>query len=218
MLNLQMFSNRGFLAPNAVGFLMSAGMFGSIFLLTLFVQQIQGATPLEAGLKTMPWTGTIMIVAPIAGVLAGRFGSRPVAFTGMLLQAVALCWIGVTAQVSTPYPELLPAFILGGLGMGLTFSPLSASVVNAVPGNLEGQASGGYNAIRELGGVFGVAILGAVFQHVAAAPAPASFMSGFHDAVFAGTVIVAAGTALAALLPGQVRTSQAATQFATEAA
>jgi EmrB/QacA subfamily drug resistance transporter len=201
MLNMRLFSARSFSVSNAVGFLMSAGMFGSIFLLTLFVQQIQGATPLEAGLKTMPWTGTIMVVAPIAGVLAGRVGSRPVVLTGMALQAAALAWIGAIAQVSTPYPQLLPAFIMGGIGMGLTFAPLSSAVINSIPSNLEGQASGAYNSIRELGGVFGIAILGAVFQHIATAPTASSFMDGFHTAVFAGAVLVGAGTVLAGVLP-----------------
>jgi EmrB/QacA subfamily drug resistance transporter len=201
MLDLRLFAARSFSVPNAIGFLMSAGMFGSIFLLTLFVQQIQGATPLEAGLKTMPWTGTIMIVAPLAGILAGRIGSRPVVLVGMALQTAALLWIGAIAEISTPYPHLLPAFILGGMGMGLTFAPLSSSVVNGVAAQFEGQASGGYNAIRELGGVFGVAILGAVFQHMVTLPTPAAFVEGFHTAVFVGAGIVALGTAGSLLLP-----------------
>jgi EmrB/QacA subfamily drug resistance transporter len=201
MLNMRLFSARSFSVSNAVGFLMSAGMFGSIFLLTLFVQQVQGASPLEAGLKTMPWTGTIMVVAPIAGILAGRIGSRPVVLTGMALQAAALVWIGAISQVGTPYPQLLPAFIMGGIGMGLTFAPLSSAVINSIPSNLEGQASGAYNSIRELGGVFGIAILGAVFQHIATAPTAASFVDGFHTAVFAGAALVGAGTVLAGLLP-----------------
>jgi EmrB/QacA subfamily drug resistance transporter len=201
MLSLDLFSTRGFAVPNAVGFLMSAGMFGSIFLLTLFVQQIQGASPLEAGLKTMPWTGTVMLVAPIAGLLAGRIGERPVVLTGMALQTASLLWIGVISEVSTPYPDLLPAFILGGLGMGLTFAPLSSAVVNAVRPSLEGQASGAYNAIRELGGVFGVGILGAVFQHVATLPTPSSFIDGFHTAVFAGAAVVGLGTLAGLFLP-----------------
>jgi MFS family permease len=202
MLHLTLFSTRAFSVPNAVGFLMSAGMFGSIFLLTLFVQQIQGASPLNAGLKTMPWTGTIMLVAPVAGFLAGRIGSRPLVLVGMVLQAAALVWIGAIAHPSTPYPDLLPAFIMGGLGMGLALSPLASTVINAVSGNLAGQASGSYNAIRELGGVFGVAILGAIFQHVATLPTTAAFMDGFRDAVFAGAAIVILGTVLTVLMPG----------------
>lgn len=205
MLNLQLFRTDAFSAANASGFLMSAGMFGSIFLLTLFIQQVQGATPLEAGLKTMPWTGTIMIVAPIAGVLAGRIGSRIVVTTGMAAQTLALLLIGIQATSTVPYTHLLPAFILGGIGMGLTFAPLSATVMNAVPEVLEGQASGGYNSIRELGGVFGVAVLGAVFQHAATLPTAASFVIGFRTAVLAGAVIVAAGTLVSLALPGVPR-------------
>lgn len=202
MLNLHLFNVRGFAAPNAVGFLMSAGMFGSIFLLTLFVQEVQHASPLNAGLKTMPWTGTIMVTAPIAGLIAGRVGTRPLVLAGMALQAIALVWIAAIVQPSTPYPEFLPAFIMGGLGMGLSFAPLSTTVMNAVGAALEGQASGAYNAIRELGGVFGVAILGAVFQHVVTLPTAASFTDGFRIAVYAGAVIVGVGTALVVFMPG----------------
>ncbi|GAC1637480.1 MAG: MFS transporter [Chloroflexota bacterium] len=201
MLELHLFSARAFSVSNAVGYLMGAGMFGSIFLLTLFIQQVQGASPLEAGLKTMPWTGTIMIVAPLAGLLAARIGSRPVVVTGMALQSVALVWIGAVASTSTPYLNLLPSFVLGGIGMGLTFAPLSSAVINAIPSHLEGQASGAYNSIRELGGVFGIAILGAVFQHIATAPTAASFVDGFRVAVFAGAGIVLVGTVIAVLLP-----------------
>ncbi|HZU12412.1 MAG TPA: DHA2 family efflux MFS transporter permease subunit [Chloroflexota bacterium] len=201
MLNLHLFAARGFSVSNGVGFLMSAGMFGSIFLLTLYIQQIQGASPLTAGIRTMPWTGTIMLVAPVAGIIAGRIGSRPVVLLGMTLQAAALLWIGAVAQISTPYSTLLPAFILGGVGMGLTFAPLSAAVINAIAPNLEGQASGAYNSIRELGGVFGIAILGAVFQHIVTVPTAASFMAGFRVAVFAGAGIVTAGVLLSVLLP-----------------
>ena len=199
MLPLSMFRIRDFSAANSVGFLMSAGMFGSIFLLTLFVQEIQGASPLQAGLKTMPWTGTILLVAPVAGLLTGKLGARYVVFTGMLSQVAALLWLGTASQASTPYPELLPAFILGGFGMGLTFAPLSATVMAAVSGNQQGQASGSYNAIRELGGVFGIAVLGAVFQHVATSPS--HFVTGFHVAIFAGAAVVGVGALSALFLP-----------------
>ena len=218
MLNLELFHARAFSVSNAVGFLMSAGMFGSIFLLTLFIQQIQGASPFQAGLKTMPWTGTIMIVAPLAGLLAGRIGSRPVVIAGMALQASALAWLGWIAQPGTAYIDLLPAFIMGGIGMGLTFAPLSSAVINSIPSNLEGQASGSYNSIRELGGVFGIAILGAVFQHLATAPTASSFMAGFRTALVAGTVLVVVGTVLAGLLPALLRGRVAVAEPAAGAA
>lgn len=198
MLQLSLFKIRQFSSANTVGFLMSAGMFGSIFLLTLFVQQIQGATPLQAGLKTMPWTGTIMIVAPIAGIIAGRFGPRLIVVCGMVFQSAALFWLAVSTGASTPYPEMLPAFVLGGIGMGLTFAPLSAAVMTSVRERLQGEASGSYNSIRELGGVFGVAVLGAVFQHVATTPS--AWVDGFHTALFVGAAIVALGAVAAAFL------------------
>ena len=199
MLDLRLFGARGFSAANVAGFMMSAGMFGSIFFITLYVQEVLRATPLEAGIKTMPWTGSIMLVAPLAGLLAGRIGPRPMVVAGMLAQAAALAWIGSISGAATPYVNLLPAFLLGGVGMGLTFAPLSEAVMGSVAGQRQGQASGAYNAIRELGGVFGVAVLGAVFQHIAVTPL--QFLDGFHAAAFVGTGIVLVGAAIAVILP-----------------
>jgi MFS family permease len=157
-----------------------------------------------------------MLVAPLAGQLASRVGSRPVVLTGMALQAIALLWIGQVASITTPYSSLLPGFILGGIGMGLTFAPLSTSVVNGVRADHEGQASGGYNAIRELGGVFGVAVLGAVFQHVAVLPTPERFVEGFRDAVFLGSGVVLVGALLALFLPSYARTAEVVEDLAEE--
>jgi EmrB/QacA subfamily drug resistance transporter len=199
MLNLSLFRSAGFSAANASGFMMSAGMFGSIFFLTLYVQQVLGASPLEAGLRTMPWTGTIMIVAPIAGVLAGRIGPRWIVVTGLVLQAVALFWIAGIATATTPYNSLLLPFIVGGIGMGLSYAPLAEAVMSTVRQNQQGQASGAHNSIRELGGVFGVAVLGAIFQHVVTTPA--LFMDGFRAALYAGVVIVLAGAVAGIALP-----------------
>jgi MFS family permease len=151
----------------------------------------------------MPWTGTIMVVAPVAGILAGRIGGRPLVLTGMALQAIALAWMGALASTTVAYTSLLPTFILGGLGMGLTFAPLSDAVMGAITGSRQGQASSVYNTIRELGGVFGIAVLGAIFQHVAIGPA--EFVSGFRAAVFAGAGVIAVGVALSLALPGRAR-------------
>jgi EmrB/QacA subfamily drug resistance transporter len=199
MLDLSLFQARGFSVANAAASLMSAGMFGSIFLLTLYVQQVLGSTPLQAGLKTLPWTGTIMLIAPFAGILAGRIGPRPVILTGLALQSVALVWIAAVSGWTTPYSHLLPAFILGGIGMGLTFAPLSEAIMAAVRPERQGQASGAHNAIREIGGVFGIAILGAVFQHIDTSPS--KFIDAFHAALLVGALAVAVGVLISALLP-----------------
>ena len=116
----------------------------------------------------------------------------------MVFQSAALFWLAVSTGASTPYPEMLPAFVLGGIGMGLTFAPLSAAVMTSVRERLQGEASGSYNSIRELGGVFGVAVLGAVFQHVATTPS--AWVDGFHTALFVGAAIVALGAVAAAFL------------------
>ncbi len=199
VLDMTLFRSQGFSIANATGFLMSAGMFGSIFFLTLYLQDVLGNSPLQAGIRTMPWTGTIMVVAPIAGIMAGRIGARPLVAVGMALQAFALVWIAHVAGTATPYLDLLPAFVAGGVGMGLTFAPLSEAVMGAVAGNRQGEASGAYNSIRELGGVFGVAVLGAVFQHLVTSPA--HFMNGLHWALWIGAIVVGAGAFLSILLP-----------------
>jgi MFS family permease len=199
MLDLGLFTSRSFTTANVVGFLSSFAMFGSIFFITLFVQGVWGWKPLAAGLGTMPWTGTIMLTAPVAGALAGRLGARRVVVAGMAAQAISLLWIGTMANAGSSYVSLLPAFILGGLGMGLSFAPLSATVMAGLPAARSGEASGAYNTVRELGGVFGIAVLGAVFAgtvHV-----PAQFVDGFHVALRVAAGILAAGTVVSLLLP-----------------
>ena len=203
MVDMSLFRGRTFSAANVVGFLMSFGMFGSIFLITLFVQEIQGASPFEAGLKTLPWTATIMLVAPIAGVLTNRVGTRVLVLIGMAAQALALFWLGIVSQPGTPYTMILPAFILGGLGMGLSFAPLSDAVMGAARTAQQGQASGIYNTTRELGGVFGVAILGAVFQGYGINSVP-GFIDGFHAALLVGALVLAGSVLISALLPGRL--------------
>ncbi|HUJ74947.1 MAG TPA: MFS transporter, partial [bacterium] len=201
MLDLGLFSSRSYSAANLVGFLSSFAMFGSIFFITLFVQGVWGWKPLQAGLGTMPWTGTIMLTAPLAGALAGRLGARRVVVAGMGAQAVSLFWIATAAHAGSSYVSLLPAFILGGLGMGLSFAPLSATVMTGLPEARRGEASGAYNTVRELGGVFGVAVLGAVFQ--GAVHVPAQFVDGFHLALKVASAVLVAGAALSLLLPGR---------------
>jgi EmrB/QacA subfamily drug resistance transporter len=208
MLDLALFSSRSFTSANLVGFLSSFAMFGSIFFITLFVQGVWGWNPLAAGLGTMPWTGTIMLTAPIAGALAGRIGARRVVTAGMAAQALSLFWIGTAASAGSSYLSLLPAFILGGLGMGLSFAPLSATVMAGLADARQGEASGAYNTLRELGGVFGIAVLGAVFQGVV--HVPSQFVAGFHVTLQAAAAVLAVGTAVSLLLPGALGSGRGA--------
>ena len=163
MLPLRLFRSRAFAAANVVSMLMTFGMFGSIFLLAQFFQVVQGYSPLEAGLRTLPWTFMPVVVAPLAGLVSTRTGTRPLLVLGMALQAIALGWMAILVTPTVEYLTLVPAFILAGAGMGLFFAPIANVVLSAVRPEEEGKASGANNAIRELGGVFGVAVLAAVF-------------------------------------------------------
>lgn len=195
MIDLKLFAIGSFSAANAVGFLMSFGMFGSIFFITQFLQNIQHISPFRAGLETLPWTGSIMLVAPVSGALIGRVGARSIVLVGMLVQALALIWIALAAGATVPYIQLLPSFLLSGVGMGLAWSPLSASVIAAVQEVQHGQASSISNTVRELGGVFGISVLGTIFQQVALTPG--QFLAGFRVAVLAGAVALLLGASLA---------------------
>src|SRR5215472_18650770 len=154
MIDLNLFTKRDFSISTLIGFLMSFGMFGSVFFITQFFQDVLRVSPLIAGQETMPWTASIMLVAPLAGLLTRRMGTRLIILSGML------------ATTTTPYIALLPAFILAGLGMGFTFGPTSSVVMNAVSSMQQGQASSISNTVRELGGVFGIALLGIVFGRI----------------------------------------------------
>ena len=165
MLPMRLFRNRAFSAANGASLLMFFGMFGSIFLLSQYLQNVQGYSPLEAGVRTLPWTGMPMIVAPIAGALTDRIGGKPLLVLGLALQSIALGWMAVVLSPTVPYTEIVVPFALAGIGMGLFFAPIATVVMSSVRLIEAGQASGANNAIRELGGVFGVAVLASIFAH-----------------------------------------------------
>ena len=198
MLPLRFFRNRTFTAANVASFLMFFGMFGSIFLLAQFFQTVQGYSPLQAGLRVLPWTAMPIFVAPIAGALSDRIGGRPLMATGLALQAVGLAWIAFVSTPTVPYSELVTPFVLSGIGMALYFAPVANVVLSAVKPIEEGQASGANNAIRELGGVFGVAVLASVFAHYGGYRTGQTFVDGLTPAIYVGAALVAAG-AVAAL-------------------
>ncbi len=114
------------------------------------------------------WTGATMVVAPFAGVFSERFGSRPFMVAGLALQAGALAWLASILSTHTPYGEMIVPFIMAGAGMALVFAPSANAVLSAVRADQAGQASGANNAIREIGGVLGVAVLATIFTHAAA--------------------------------------------------
>lgn len=200
-----LFRNRRYTAYIFTGFWMNAGIFGAIFLLNLFLQQAQGYSTLEAGVRTMAWTGCTMICAPIAGLAVGRFGSRTVLTVGMTAQALALAGFAVliaTAGVDVPFLWQAPLMMLAGAGMGLSFTPLAHGVMSSVPEQSSGEASGISNATRELGGVFGIAISGLIFQSGAAIQTPDDFGVHLVPALWTGAAMIVLGVAFALLFAG----------------
>jgi EmrB/QacA subfamily drug resistance transporter len=201
MLPLDMFRSRGFTAANATSFLMYFGMFGSVFLLVQFFQLVQGLSPFQAGLRTLPWTAMPIFVAPAAGLLVARIGARPIVVTGMVLLSLGLAWVASVISVTVAYPVLVPGFVLSGVGLGLFFAPIANVVLSAVHKDEEGKASGANNAIREVGGVFGVAVLAAVFSSRGSYLSPESYVTGLVPAIWVGVVFVAFGAVAAIAIP-----------------
>jgi EmrB/QacA subfamily drug resistance transporter len=202
MLPMQLFRSRGFTMTNIASLLMFFGMFGSIFLLAQFLQVVQHYSPLEAGLRTLPWTAMPIIVTPIAGMLSDRIGGRPLLVIGLAMEAIGLGWLAAVASPTVAYATMVPAFVIAGIGMSLFFAPVANVVLSSVRRDQEGIASGAANAIRELGGVFGIAVLGAVFSARGGYATGATFVAGLTPAVWVGGAAVAVAALAAMLVPG----------------
>jgi predicted dienelactone hydrolase len=207
MLPMRFFRNRTFTAANVASLFMFVGMFGSIFLLAQYFQTVQGASPLQSGLRILPWTAMPILVAPIAGMLSDRIGGRPIMAAGLALQATGLAWIGAILTATLPYSSIVVPFALSGIGMAMYFAPVANVVLSSVKPEEEGQASGANNAIRELGGVFGVAVLAAVFSHYGGYQSPDSFVRGVTPALYLGAAIVAIGAVAALFIPRRRKTA-----------
>jgi EmrB/QacA subfamily drug resistance transporter len=161
MVDFGFFRSRTFLGANIVAFIVSFAMLAMFFFLALYMQNIRGYSPLQAGVRFLPSTVMIIIIAPLAGRLADRVGSRPLITFGLMCVSGALFWQS-HLTVSSGYGSLLPGFMLMGLGMGFVMSPMSLAAMNAVDRTKAGVASGILSMNRMVGGTFGVAILGAL--------------------------------------------------------
>jgi EmrB/QacA subfamily drug resistance transporter len=207
MLPMRFFASRGFAVTNAVSLSMYFGMFGSIFFLSQFLQNVLGNTPLQAGVKLLVWTGATMVTAPLAGFFSERFGSRPFMVAGLSLQAIALGWLASEASLTQSYASMVIPFVLAGTGMALVFAPSANAVLASVRTIEAGKASGATNAIRELGGVLGIAVLATVFTSHGGYASPHAFLSGLVPAMWVGAAVLAAGALIAAALPFSTRES-----------
>ena len=218
MLPLRLFANRTFATANAATFLMYVGFFGVVFLLTQYWQFAHGYSPLGAGLRLLPWTVMPMFVAPFAGVLAARIGERPLLAVGLGFIAFAVLWFAYEATATASYTSLLPSLIVGGIGSGLFWAPSASIIFSSVAEAEEGVASGANNSIRELGGVFGVAVLTSIFSSHGSFASPQAFVDGMTPALYVGGGLVAIASLTAFALPRRSRAVAAQRALATAGA
>jgi EmrB/QacA subfamily drug resistance transporter len=212
MLPLRLFRSRSFSAGNAAAFLSFAALFGTVFLMAQFLQVALGEGPLGAGLKMLPWTGMLMIVAPIAGALADRYGERPFLTGGLALQAAGLGWLALVAEPGVAYSSLVAPLVVAGIGISAAIPTGQNLVVGAVAAGELGKAAGTNSMMRELGGVLGIALLAAVFAGAGGYGSPAEFSHGFSAAMGVAAALsllgALAGVATAGAggrLPGRTR-------------
>ncbi|MDI6104913.1 DHA2 family efflux MFS transporter permease subunit [Actinoplanes sp. NEAU-A12] len=201
MLSLSLFRSRSFGLVNIVTLTFSAGAFGSVFLLAQFFQVVQGLSPLESGLRTLPWTAAPMVVAPLAGIFGARLGMRNLVVAGQVFLAAGLLWVGLATTPDASYGSFVGAFVLAGIGMGLTFAPISTIALASVTAQQRGMASGANNTIREFGVAVGVAALSSVFSTYGGFASGQNFVDGVVPAVLTGAAILAAGAVVATRLP-----------------
>jgi EmrB/QacA subfamily drug resistance transporter len=201
LLPLRLFRDRSFSIANIVGLTFSFGVFGAIFILIQFLQIVQGYSPLEAGVLTMPWTMAPMIVAPLAGLVAPRIGTRPLIVAGLVLQATGLYWIAAVTTETVAYSALLPAFIFAGVGMGLVFAPLSTAVLATMVPDDHAKASGTNATLREIGVALGIAALTAIFVGAGGQLTPTGYVDAAVPAIAAGATALALSALIALALP-----------------
>ncbi|MFF9283596.1 DHA2 family efflux MFS transporter permease subunit [Streptomyces griseosporeus] len=201
MLPMRLFRSRAFSGINAASLLMFLGMFGSIFLLSQYMQGVLGYSPTQAGLRMLPWTGMPMLVAPIAGILSDRVGGRPVVATGLFFQAAGLGYLAAVATTDASYAVQLPGLIISGIGMALFFAPASNLVMSSVRASEQGIASGANNALREVGGALGIAIMSSIFSAQGGYESGQAFVDGLRPALVTGAGVVALAGVAALVIP-----------------
>ena len=204
MVPLGFFRARAFSAGNAASFLFNGALYGTLFFMAQFLQNGMGYGPLGAGLRLLPWTATLFVVAPLAGAAVNRFGERPLVVAGLLLQAVGMLWIGLLAARDLPYADLVLPLIVAGAGVSMAMPATQNAVLGAVAPHEIGKASGTYNMLRFLGGVFGVAVTAALFARFGGFASPQAFSAGFVPAIGLAAALSLAGAIAGLWLPAQI--------------
>ncbi|MEV0406761.1 MFS transporter [Actinoallomurus sp. NPDC050550] len=211
MVPMRLLRSRGFSAGNTAGLFLYASLYGSLFFMAQFLQTGLGDGPMATGLRLMPWTGAVTVVAPVAGALVNRVGARTLTVAGLTLQAAGMGWIGLVAEPSLAYAQLIAPMIVAGAGVSLAMPAAQTSVLNAVAPQEIGKASGVFNMLRQFAAVFGVAILAAVFTAKGGYGTARTFSDGFAPAITVSGALSLTGALAGLFIPGRSRTARQAT-------
>jgi EmrB/QacA subfamily drug resistance transporter len=201
MLPMRFFASRAFASGNAVGFFLYGALYGAIFFVAQFLQIGQGYGPLSTGLRMLPWTATLFVVAPIAGARINRIGERPLVVAGLLLQAIGMGWIALIASPNVAYVALIAPMALAGAGVSMAMPAAQSAVMRSVAREEVGKAAGTFNMLRFLGGAFAIAVVSAVFAASGGYASAGSFSDGFAAAIGVCSGLSLLGAIAATALP-----------------
>ena len=219
MLDLALFRNRGFSGANTVMLLVGLAMFGIFFYISLYLQQVLGYSPTQAGASFLPWTGLIILLAPRAGKLSDKIGPRALVTAGLIVLGCSLVWFAQLG-VHESFWALLPGMLLGGVGMGLAMAPTTAAAMASVQPEKAGVGSAVLNSMRQVGGSLGIALMGAIIASgvsnglKSGEPKPVAFVHGLHHSLYTAAGIVAVGVVIAATTLQHAHHRHGATEFA----
>jgi EmrB/QacA subfamily drug resistance transporter len=203
MLPMRFFRSRSFAAGNAAIFLTFASLFSAVFFYAQLLQTGLGYGALDTGLRLIPWTATFITVAPVAGALADRIGERPLMVGGLTLQAAGMAWLALIVEPGISYSQMLAPFIVAGVGVSMAIPSAQNSVVGSISAEAVGKAAGANSMMRELGGVFGIAIAVAVFAAAGSYASVSAFADGFQPAILVAAGLSLAGAITGLALPGR---------------
>jgi EmrB/QacA subfamily drug resistance transporter len=203
MVPVRLFKDRSFAAGNAAAFAVFAMLLALVFFMAQFLQNVLGYDPLGTGLRLLPGWATLTVIAPFAGALIARVGERPLIAGGLTATAGGLAWIALIARTGLPYADLVAPLILAGCGASVAIPATMSAVMSNVEPKAIGQASGTLNMLRQLGGVFGIAITAAVFAARGGYADPAAFTSGFGPAMGACAGLAFLGAVAGLLIPAK---------------
>jgi MFS family permease len=202
MIPMRFFRSRAFSAGNLAIFAVFGSLFAEVYFFSQLLQTGMGYDVLGAGLRLMPWTGTFLLVGPVAGALADRIGERPLMVTGLLIQAAGAIWIALIASPDLAYSQLVVPLVVAGVGISMAIPSAQNSVLGSVAQDAVGKAAGTNSVMRELGGVFGIAVAVAVFAGAGSYASPEAFTDGFAPAIVVAAGLALVGAVAGSFLPG----------------